>query len=438
MLFYRLSIVISRLTFAAFACLLSATTLAQNEPPPLAERYNETQLSLSFAVRSLVDFDYSSPPNDISQLEQQMVDICGDYNSAVWNALTPETADELLRQVDFIAHEEVGASGSGLTDTAQNQMAGVIGRMQTLRGQGGGLATINLIEGGAAGDEFSRLSYFVNGNYGSGSKDKTTREQGFDFDSIGVTGGVDYRFSDQLVGGVALSLGESDTDLDNNLGKSETESWALTFYGSYYIDDWFIDGLLGYSTQDYDNQRNVLISGLGTGQSDQFIKSSTDGNAINISVGGGLSSELYGWQATYTARLDYMDATIDGYTEDRSNSLALKIADQDVESLQLIAGAQFSRALSRDWGTMNPYFGLEVRQEFEDETRVVSAQYSYDRFNNTFAFTSDDADSNYLLFSLGSSFVLSHGRQLFVNYDRVIALEDVTSGSITAGIRFEI
>ncbi len=116
----------------------------------------------------------------------------------------------------------------------------------------------------------------------------------------------------------------------------------------------------------------------------------------------------------------------------------MQVADQDVESLQAVLSAQFSKAFSQDWGVVLPYLGVELHQEFEDETRVVTAQYVFDRFGNQFSFNSDDADDSYFLISVGSSFVLSQGKQLFVNLDHIAGLDDVDSNTVTAGIRFEL
>lgn len=446
--FYIDQTFIRALTASMPLLIWAGHTQAQLQALPGAEFYNQTQTSVATAIQTLVDLDYG--PANIggnggpfnSAQEQEMLAICDDYNNNVWANVDP-TADEaraIAGLLDFISHEEVGVNGSQLTDTSASPLSSVIGRVQSLRGSGTLAAANNgivLISGGAAGDDFSRLSYFVNANFGTGSKDATSRENGFDFDSYGVTGGIDYRFSDQLIAGVALALGRSDVDIDSNLGDSDADSVSLTFYGSYYIDSWFVDGVLGFSQYDYDNQRNVLLTSIAfTPFGDQSISSDTDGDAFNISVGGGYNSELKGWQATYSARLDYTDASIDGYDEDQSNSLALSIGDQDVESLQLTLGAQFTKSYSKKWGTLNPFVGLELRNEFDDDTRVVTAQYFHDRFNNTFSFTSDDADSNYFLLSVGSSFVLSHGRQAFVNFDKVLGLSDVDSNTLTAGIRF--
>lgn len=404
---------------------------------------NTTQQSAGGWINDYLT-DYGTPPNDISAIETELLNLCNDYANAVNGTALNDAAgiSAALELIDFVTHEEVGAVGSGLTDTGHDQMASILGRLQSLRSGTPGVASansINLLNGGAAGADFSKLSYFVNLSYGDGEKDRTRNEQGFDFDSQALTLGVDYRFDDNLVGGVALSFGQSDVEVENNLGETESDNIGLTFYGSYYQDNWYLDASLGFSQYDYDSARNLPVATLMlmTAMVDQRLSSSTEGDALSWSIGGGMSQELNGWNANYSLRLDGVDATIDGYSE-TGGSLALKVADQDVESLQAVLGAQFSKAFSQKWGVISPYFGVELHQEFEDETRVVTAQYVFDRFGNQFSFTSDDADDSYFLISVGSSFVLSEGKQLFVNLDHIAGLDDVDSNTLTAGIRFEL
>lgn len=403
---------------------------------------NNTQQSAGTWISDYLT-DYTGV-NNLSDTETELLGLCNDYANEVNGTAIGDVAGVAgaLELIDFLTHEEVGALGSGLTDTGHDQMGNILGRLQSLRSGTPGIASansINLLSGGAAGMDFSKLSYFVNLSYGDGEKDRTRNEQGFDFDSQALTLGVDYRFKEDLVGGVALSFGQSDIEVERNLGGTESDTFGVTFYGSYYQDNWYLDASLGFSQYDYDSVRNIPVASLllFTTLVDQRLTSSTEGDSFNWSIGGGITQDLKGWDANYSLRLDGVDATIDGYNEG-GGSLALKVADQDVESLQAVVAAQFSKAFSQKWGVISPYFGVELHQEFDDETRVVTAQYVFDRFGNQFSFNSDDADDSYFLVSVGSSFVLSQGKQLFVNLDHIAGLDDVDSNTLTAGIRFEL
>lgn len=411
---------------------------------------NDTAQSFGVFVDSWLNSN-SSFANGGSAEEQLLFDLCNDY-AAFANGLSPTGSSDqeiaaALQVFEFLTNEEVAVPASGFTDTGHTQIANVLGRLQSLRA-GPALASNyngDLISGGAAGMDYSKLSYYVNTSYGDGEKDRTRNEQGFDFDSRRINFGADYRYADDIVLGAVISFGQSDAEMDDGFGSTESDSLGLTFYGSYYQDDWYAEASLGYTRHNYDNRRflplelaDQLAGGLLLAiAEDQNLTSSTDATDISWSLGGGYTDQFKGWQTNYFGRLQGVDASIDGYRES-GGVLGFEVDKQDVDSLQLVAGVQASKAISKDWGVYSPFISLEMHQEFEDSTRVVTARYLIDQGNNQFAITSDDADDNYFLISAGASFVLSEGRQFFVNLDHLVGLSDVSSNTLSAGIRFEL
>lgn len=352
----------------------------------------------------------------------------------------------LLDALLQLSPEETAVMGSGATDTSHDQMTNIASRLQFLR-TGSSTAPITSINlngadyvGGAAGDDsFSRLGFFLNTNYGFGDKDRSSEEAGFDFDSYGITAGLDYRFSDSLVAGIALGYTESDADLDGNQGTTEAEGYNLSLYGSYYIASFYFDALIGYGEIDYDSDRNIVYGAAGSavGVINEKVSSDTDGDQINWSLGAGYNWANAGWNANTFVRLEGLKLDVDGYTE-AGSALAMAVDDQDIESLQGIVGVQVSLVKSADFGVMVPYASVEYHHEFDDDPRTVTAQYAADVRNQAFQFKSDDSDSNFAVASLGLNFVLQQGNQVFINYDTVLGLEDVSSHIFTVGIRAEL
>ena len=399
---------------------------------------NQIQNSVGTAVQTLCTTTNRAGITNGSNedlLLQACDQIVPEYNANLGDAgaLTDAQALEALQD---IAAEEVAAIASGFTDTAQDQMASVGSRLEFLRtGIASGLAmNWGGDTGGAAGADFSKLSFFFNGDYGFGDKDGTSAENGFDFDAFGFTAGADYRINDELIAGAALSYSEAEVDFDNNKGETDSDGFTLSLYGSYYLGDFYFDAVLGFGQMDYEGERNVVITPLNINEKP---KSDTDADVITWSLGGGYTLAQDAWSHNFFARLDSIDADIDGYTETNS-FLALTVNDQDVESLQAVIGGQSSWTLSSSKGVFVPYAGLEWHFEFDDDDRTVSSVYRFDTTSSAFQFASDDADDNFGVLSVGTNIVISQGRQLFINYDRVVELDDVTAGTLTAGARFEL
>ena len=53
---------------------------------------------------------------------------------------------------------------------------------------------------------------------GHGKRDNTAQTPGFDFDTAGLTAGIDYRYSDTFVFGLALGYNRNNTDITRDRG----------------------------------------------------------------------------------------------------------------------------------------------------------------------------------------------------------------------------
>lgn len=350
--------------------------------------------------------------------------------------------------------EETQIIGSGSTDTAHDQLENVNSRLQVLRLGSSTLpiAGLHLSTGGAASaDEHTRIGLFINGDFGTGEKDATFNENAFEFDSYGLTTGVDYRFSDSFVAGVALGYTQSDAEVQNNSASYDSDGRSVTGYGSWYTERLYLEGSLNYGQFEHDGKRRIAYGDPGS-RIERGTNSSTDSEQLGWSLAVGYNSAIERFSYGVFVRGEGVNSDIDAYDEEGSgnpdaignNEWAMHIEDQEVESLQAALGGQLALAWNLNFGVLQPYFGVEWRHEFEDDAREITAFYRNDPFfavgDRRFAvvFTTDDADKDYYLVSLGTTLVVKGGTQFFINYDTLLELEDVDSHYLTAGIRFEL
>ncbi len=360
-----------------------------------------------------------------------------------------------------VVPEEAEIMGSGATDTMHDQMNNVESRLQIIRT---GATTLPIAgihfgnggwTGGAAGDGFSRLGLFFNGDYGTGDKDATFNENGFDFDSYGLTAGIDYRFTSNFVAGFAVGYSSSDVDIDQNFGSTEGEGITFTGYGTYFTENFYVEASLTHGSFDYDGIREIDY-GTGAARVQRTLASETDGDQLAWSLGAGYSGSKDALSYSYYGRLEGLDVDIDGYQETTiaANSLlpdgsfnsdwAMLVEAQNVESLRSVLGAQIAYAMSKSFGVIQPYLNLEFHHEFDDDSRVASAFYLNDPFfaqgDRTYAvnLTTDEPDENFFLLSLGTTLLRAGGMQMFINYDTLLGLSDVSSHKFTVGVRFEL
>ncbi|MCB1916864.1 MAG: autotransporter outer membrane beta-barrel domain-containing protein, partial [Rhodocyclaceae bacterium] len=187
-------------------------------------------------------------------------------------------AADLAAALQAVAPEEMTAAGRIAVEGSLSNP--VNGRLLALRSGGRGLLlagsgvtidgnALSLAQilpagsrGGSAGDgEFGgRWGGFINANYNSGDRDASRNEDAFDFSDAGLTAGIDYRFMDGLVGGVALSWSKTDADFDADLGSVESDNFGVSLYMSYATATWYVDGRLALSRIDFDTERRIVVN----------------------------------------------------------------------------------------------------------------------------------------------------------------------------------
>ncbi len=373
------------------------------------------------------------------------------------------TNDQLANALGALTHEDATVQGTGAIETGTGATRAVAGRLRALRQGARGISVSglslpvdkrlssvsDLIGFDAAGDgadtgDFGRLGGFVNGAYSFGDKDGTKREAGFDFKTGFVTAGVDYRFTDSFVAGLAVNYARSDAELDANLGDVDTDSYGISLYGTAYWGGLYVDGLVGFTWNRYDMTRRISYAagpGAGAGAAgvvvDRTAKSDTDAPLFTGSLGVGYEFRPAGWILTPFVRTEFAGLLVDGYTEKGAGGLDLQVKRQEVFSLQHAIGAQIARPISLGIGVLTPYLRAEWRHEYLDNKRRITAKYANDPFNIFFSIPTDDPDRDFMGLAVGVSNQFKGGVSAFVNYETVLGLRDVSAHTFTAGLRIE-
>ncbi len=335
------------------------------------------------------------------------------------------------------------------------QLQNLSSRLTALRAGATGLSVRGLqmaglgeqpLAGGAAsadGAIFSdeRVGVFVNGSYSSGDKDGTANEDGLGFDAWGFTAGVDYRFTDAFVLGLALGFGENVTKIDRNGGRLDTKTFSVSAYGTYFIDDGlYLDGILTYSDNDYDQRRNLNYV-LDNTLVRQTASADYDGSQWSMAIGGGYQFSNGPWSYGPTLRLEYVSASVDGYAEQMSNpnlpggGWAARLNKLDQESFTSSIGFDVSRAVSMEWGVLSPQLNLSWIHEFKDDALNINGVFVEDPNRNRFSVTSDRPDSDYFNARIAVAAQMAGGTSAFLYYNKVFGYKNLDVDSFGAGVR---
>jgi len=385
-------------------------------------------------------------------------------NSLGWNG------EQLAEAMQQLTGEEQVSKGRLATESSNGQFANIGMRMDAIRNgaraTAGGLSLAmndTPVIGGNAGDEGDGLGWgwFLNGAYGFGDRDSTSRENQYDYDSYGATLGFDFMFDSGLVAGVAFGYSDYEVDFDdvkssvadNDLtskvsgGGFDTDGYSLSGYLIGDIGRFYLDGLVSYGVNDFETKRVVKYfgadDGSGRGQNlviNRVMSGSTDSETFALGASTGTSFELGAFDLGVDLGVSYLDITVDGYTEKDSavnGGLNLAYEDQDIDSLQSTLGAQLTRVFSVSSGVIVPYIRADWIHEFKNDARTVEARYAAHVTGDTFSLNvgSDKPDSDYYSLGMGVSSVFSNNIQAFIDYRTALGLSKVSANLITVGIR---
>lgn len=450
---------------AAFGVLMLANAAAgaQVARPPLPSvATNPNQLTMAQAIVRLcpnLRSTYVSTEGNMPSDQITLFDAC----AGTLRADSGDASRSIALQE--LTGEELNAATSTTVDFSSMQRADIAARLVALR-QAGGSATVArasphgrdllaLGTGGAAGDEDApldgRLGLFLNGRYGTGSKDTTSLEAGYDVDSAGVTLGFDYRINEQNLFGAALSYGKTDTDFDSGSaglsgGTFDSDGFSVAVFGSWSGERSYFDVITSFGGLDHESTRRVSYT-LGFLVPDPALGDLT--TAWDEEAFGRTSSDLFSFGASYgynfgkgawsfgpTLAVSYLKADVDGFSERGAPGLELTYGSQKGESLQLQAGGDVSYVASMSWGVLAPYARAVFISEQDNDSQTIAVRYSSDPLGTVFGVRSDDPDTSFFRWGVGVTAMFANGFSMFVDYDAVAGYDTVDYGEVTAGLRY--
>jgi uncharacterized protein YhjY with autotransporter beta-barrel domain len=294
--------------------------------------------------------------------------------------------------------------------------------------------------GGAASadsDLSARYGGFVNVSYNRGSVDQTVRQDAYDFDGFNLLAGVDYRVSDSLVVGGAISYNDTDSDFDRSLGKVKARTIGVAGYGTYFVNEWFLDGFVSYGSVDFDSTRNIFIpSTTAQPEINTSATAKPKGDQWSASLAVGRSWEAAPYTVTPSARLSYLWVRNKAFTEDEpKNGLGLAVDARTIQSVQSALGAKVSTTLNTSAGVFVPYLTGQWIHEFKNDNPSIVSKYFADPFGVSFAIPTESPDRDYAVVSLGSSATFPNNLSGFAQVSTVVGLRDISNYGIVLGLR---
>ncbi|TIV01520.1 MAG: autotransporter domain-containing protein [Mesorhizobium sp.] len=251
----------------------------------------------------------------------------------------------------------------------------------------------------------SKVTIWTGGSINIGKREG---DDGYKFQTTGLSAGIDYRLSRAFAIGLGMGYGRDASDIGDNGSRSTGHAYTAGLYASYHPgQNFFIDGLLGYQWLSFDSRR-YLTSGGG------FVTGDRDGGQWFASVSAGAKYQVQDWQVTPYARLDVARASLDAFTEEGDPSLALHYGEQDIDTTTGNLGLTLAYKYPVSFGVISPQLRLEYQHDFQGDS-AITMNYA-DMLSGPFYRTSIDG--------LGRDrFMLGLGMNIQTTQDFAVRLE---------------
>jgi outer membrane autotransporter protein len=236
------------------------------------------------------------------------------------------------------------------------------------------------------------------------------------YNFIGTAAGIDYRFTPNVLLGIAAGYTYGQQWVDSFFGKGWSNTLNVTAYGSFTMDGFYADALAGYAYSNNQLQRQIFIPGLqpmtanGSTGANQFLGQVETGYKIGIFAPAATT-------VTPFARLQLATVNQAAFSEWGANSLSLNVAQQTTNSLRTTFGADLGTSIGL--GNQRALdMGVRVGwlHEYADTGRPMTAAFAGAPANGFTVYGATPQRDSAVIGLRASSFV-ADATQLYFRYD---------------------
>ncbi|ALB64952.1 FIG00553710: hypothetical protein [Cronobacter condimenti 1330] len=257
------------------------------------------------------------------------------------------------------------------------------------------------------------LSYWT-GGYVDFGRDKDSMMR-LSHTLVGISTGVDYRFTPGFTAGVGMGFGRDVSDIGDTGTRSNGRSLSSALYASYHPNAVFVDGLLGYSRLDFDSKRHVS-------ETDTFARGSRAGRQVFGALTSGYEFRSAQSLVSPYGRMQISQTRLERYTESDAGMYNLAFASQRFSQTTGSAGLRAERHVPVSWGAVRLQSRVEYSRLMSD---TGSARVGYaDVGNNTWRMSLYEPNRQSLSLGAGMDVQLPNGVTPGIAYQGTLGLDD--------------
>jgi outer membrane autotransporter protein len=233
---------------------------------------------------------------------------------------------------------------------------------------------------------------------------------GYDSDTYGVVLGMDYALSENWLAGASFGYSTNDISFDENAGDGDIDSYFGSLYTGWYADAFYLESVLTYGSQEFDNKRNVVV-----GATRLTAHSDHDGNLYSAYLGSGYNFGDAIWQIGPFVSLEYLYLGEDGFEEKGAGVLNLIVDDRQTDALISQLGVRAARYFDTGLGALVPELSLAWLYDFDIDDRVITSSFA-GASGDAFSITGQEVDQNGLVVGAALTLMQVNGIESSLTY----------------------
>jgi outer membrane autotransporter protein len=202
-----------------------------------------------------------------------------------------------------------------------------------------------------------------------------------------------------------------------------------SLYGSYFDKNLYIDAILSYGWNWYDNSRMLTIGGIS-----REATSDHDGRLFSGYLGGGYYFDFNSFSVGPYGSLQYIYLDEESFEEEGAGGISLKVDDRQTDALFSELGLRMVGRFGGKYGNFLPEVSLGWSYDFDIDDHVVRASFAGSP-GASFSIEGQDVERNGLVVGAGLTFMHKSGFSTSFRYKGDFR-GDYNSNAIMGELRF--
>lgn len=332
------------------------------------------------------------------------------YDEPAGDVVGGEVTQQVASQVASTIAAGMGGGGGGYSGGGGGG-GGIFGPSAPSGETTSAIPVTRYFEGGnrgkSAGAKEKKTGVWILGSYSEIENDFINTK--YDGDIVAIVGGIDYRLTNRVVAGIALSYEDVDITTTFNNGTIETSGVGIAPYAVFKLTDKITADInASYTVLDTDTTRT---SGTVTGQ--------FDANRVTAGANLNIGHSVNKFFMSASVGFLYINESQDSYTE--SNGTFVPASDIS------IGQGRVSATVGYNLGKAQPFLTAQLQHEFWAPSAPLLGG----------GLASPEEDTTGVVVGAGISFALSDTTSGTISVSSTEAREDFSLYSVSARIRVQ-